>query len=299
MTSNKPNWLITVASWEDRFRLGTERLLAEHDIEHVVMFYYEESDIWSASNRTAVKEMFAKGGIMPREVPISFKDPVATWLALKSEVESTTPERLVPLVDFTTMPRDTLWGVLSLLHQYGHDVNYAYHRPENYASWLSRDPGRPRLVYTLSGLATLGNPTCLIVATGFDPERTRQLMWHYEPRHVKLGFQSGDQYENNEKNVDNHKRSLKDEYKEFDVEQFELDAYSKDQGLGVLSQLVGKWKGGCNVVMTSLGPKLGAIAMYEVHRRFQETSLVYTPASEFNREYSHGLLGTHQGVVKR
>lgn len=299
MTMNNPNWFITVASWEDRFRLGAERLLAKHTFERAVVFYYQENAEWTASNRATVGELFTREGVSHIEVPISFDDPVATWHALRSEVESTAQQSLLPLVDFTTMPRDTLWGLLSLLHENGFDVNYAYHRPENYAEWLSRDPGRPRLVYKLSGLATLGSPTCLVIATGFDPERTRQLMWHYEPRHVLLGFQTGEQYDNNAKNIENHKESLKDEYKEFDVEQFQLDAYAEDQGFESLFNQVKQRAQSCNVVMTSLGPKLSAIAMYEVHRQFPETSLVYTPSGEFNRDYSHGISETYQGVVKR
>lgn len=299
MTKHKPKCLITVASWEDRFRLGAERLLAEHAFQRAVVFYYVENAEWTAPNRQAVSMMFTQASVSLVEIPISFQDTASTWHALKSEVETAARLSLDPLVDFTTMPRDTLWGLLSLLHQHGSDVNYCYHRPATYGDWLSRDPGRPRLVYKLSGVASLGSPTCLIIATGFDPERTRQLMWHYEPRHVLLGFQTGDQYDNSTKNRENHEKSLKDEYKEFDVKPFDIDAYAEDQGFGPLLQLVEQWVVRCNVVMTSLGPKLGAIAMYEVHRRFPETSLVYTPSGEFNRDYSHGISQTHQGVVTR
>lgn len=299
MTKPKPNWLITVASWEDRFRLGTERLLDGHRFTHAVVLFYSESEDWTEQNRMAVRKMFERKGVAFHEREISFKDPVSTWHALQEEVAAVDDKTSDPLVDFTTMPRDTLWSLLSLLGQRGFNVNYAYHRPEDYAAWLSRDPGRPRLVYKLSGLATIGRPTCLIIATGFDPERTRQLMWHYEPRQVLLVFQSGEQYDNTLKNIEKHQVSLKEEYNEFDVEEFQLDAYSEDRGRAVLLELAKQRIEDCNVVMTSLGPKIGAIAMYEVHQAIPETALVYTPSGEFNRDYSNGISQTYEGIVSR
>ena len=41
--------------------------------------------------------------------------------------------------------------------------------------------------------------------------------------------------------------------------------------------------------MTSLGPKLSAIALYLLHRKYAGTSLVYAPSNEFNKDYSNGL----------
>lgn len=299
MTNPKPNWLITVASWEDRFRLGTERLLEQHELSDVVVFYYKESEDWTQPNRESVEEMCRQKGVTVREVKISFGDPVSAWHGLQSEVIAADRATKTPLVDFTTMPRDTLWSVLSLLGQYEFEANYVYHRPKDYADWLSRDPGRPRLVYKLSGVATLGKPTCLIIATGFDPERTRQMMWHYEPRHVLLVFQSGKQFGNAEKNIARHQKALKEEYTEFAVKEFELNAYADDHGRDVLAKLVEEWGTTCNVVMASLGPKLGAIGMYEVHEQFSETALSYTPSGEFNKDYSKGISQSYSGVVSK
>jgi hypothetical protein len=297
MTKPKPNWLITVASWEDRFRLGTERLIEQHQLSTATVFYYMEYDDWTKPNREAIARLFKQRGISAKEIPISFAKPVEAWHALRDEILLPGHASRIPVVDFTTMPRDTLWSALSLLSQLGVEVNYAYHRPDSYAEWLSRDPGRPRLVYKLSGIAALGKPTCLIIATGFDPERTRQMMWHYEPRQVLLGFQIGAQFANDEKNIARHQKSLKEEYAEFAVKEFHLDAYSDDRGRSVLAGVVDEWTKECNVVMTSLGPKLGAIAMYEVHRDFPESALTYTPSGEFNREYSNGIGESYAGLV--
>ena len=296
MTS--PSWFISVASWEDRFRLGTQRILESHSISQAILFYYLESKELTAENRKAVVKAFEQKGIEYKEVPISNGDPAAAWHLLATEA-SDVPANRNPLLDITTMPRDTIWYLMSLLEQQALTVKFVYHCPEVYGAWQSRDPGRPRLVYKLSGVAELGRSTCLIVVTGFDPERTRQLMWHYEPHQVILVFQSGEQYDNENKNIEKHRKALKDEYDEFDVQEQKVDAYSSDCGRSVLMKLVKEKTQESNVIMTSLGPKLGAIALYEVHCAFPETGLVYTPSGEFNLEYSKGLSDTVDGVVNQ
>ena len=163
--------------------------------------------------------------------------------------------------------------------------------------WLSRDPSRPRLVYKLSGVATLGRPICLIITTGFDPDRTRHLMWYYEPRTTLLGVQSGNQFDNQKQNIERHKDALNEEYAEFDVTEFPLDAYSEDHGESQLAHQIEQRYKTHNIVMTSLGPKLSAVALFRLHIKFPETALSYTPSHEFNRKYSTGISHSYSGVI--
>jgi len=41
--------------------------------------------------------------------------------------------------------------------------------------------------------------------------------------------------------------------------------------------------------MASLGPKLSAVALYRLHKKYPQTGLVYAPAKEFNPQYSYGI----------
>lgn len=201
------------------------------------------------------------------------------------------------MVDFTTMPRETLWGALSILRDQRRATSYVYHTPKDYhAEWLSQNPGRPRLVYKLSGIATLGRQTCLIISTGFDPERTRQLMWFYEPRRVLLGFQTGEQFQNQQKNIERHREALREEYREFEVQEFELDAYAEDREASLMKQVT-EFRDNHNIVMTSLGPKLGAIAHFRVQTQCPEAAMCYTPSNEFNVDYSKGIDRSYSGDI--
>ena len=43
------------------------------------------------------------------------------------------------------------------------------------------------------------------------------------------------------------------------------------------------------MIMSSLGPKPSAVALYKVCRKIPQVALVYAPSKEFNKEYSYGI----------
>ncbi len=75
-------------------------------------------------------------------------------------------------------------------------VTAIYNEPEVYGDWQSREPEKPRIVYKLAGLSKLGVPNRLLVTTGFDLERVRQLIAFYEPDKTALCVQTGAQQNN-------------------------------------------------------------------------------------------------------
>ena len=44
-----------------------------------------------------------------------------------------------------------------------------------------------------------------------------------------------------------------------------------------------------NIILSSLGPKIGSLALFLVKQRLPEVALAYAPSNEFNRDYSKGL----------
>ena len=288
--------LLTVASWEDRFRLGLYRHLQELKLSGLLMFYYTEYEQWTRAGREKAEHLCRERGISCEQVRISFDDPVQTWRIINEAISRQEGQDAV--LDCTTMPRETLWTCLELLRRQNAAVEYSYYSPKSYdPEWLSRDPGRPRLVYRLSGIAAIGRPTCLVIATGFDPERTRQLMWYYEPRIILIGFQSGERFGNREHNIDRHKEALRGEYREFNVMEFHVDAYSRDHGEASIKVQLSPFLETHNIVMTSLGPKLGAIALFRLHVTLPAIGLAYAPSHEFNENYSSGMAELYRGMI--
>jgi hypothetical protein len=277
--------MITVASWEERFVKGANQLLTQYNPKRLIMYFFEEYRDHTAANRSNLKQLCTRQSIELEEYELSFSDPSTNWTILYDTITRDEVEGRELIVDFTTMPREILWSLLDLLESYNAIIKYAYQTPERYSSvWLSRDPGRPRLVYKLAGEFRFGIQQALLILTGYDPERVDQLIRIFEPDVTILGIQTGEQFNNQSMNVDKYKQYSDDNT----VRLFNLDAYSDDHGFAEIEKQLKPLLEGYNIIMSSLGPKLSAIALYRLHKKYTHTALAYAPSKEFNLDYSVG-----------
>jgi hypothetical protein len=287
---------ITVASWEDRFYLGAEREFRASSPRSVLLYYSQEYHHWSRPNIDKFVSLCGKHRIGVEQEHFSLKDPARAWESLRSRLMVPTVARKRVTVDITTMPRDIIWFVFYFLRQANCSVQYIYHRPESYSlEWLSRDPGRPRLVYKMSGIARIGLSTTLVVMTGYDVRRTEQLIRFYEPKRTLLGIQMGEQHGNLAQNVQSHRELISEAE---GVSAFDVNAYDADHGLGALSgRLEQEDVRDTNIVMSSLGPKLSAVALFRYQEANPHVALSYAPSQEYNRDYSSGISQTLSGEL--
>jgi broad specificity phosphatase PhoE len=149
-------------------------------------------------------------------------------------------------------------------------------------------------VYRLAGISRLDVPTTLLIIAGYDTERTKQLVRYYEPRNLVIGLQSGEQYDNIKKNRDKNFMAFdrNDEIRWFDV-----DGYDLQNTIEAVEVNVKDFQKDTNVVLSSLGPKISALALYKYHLDHDNSALSYAPSNEFNRDYSHGLGETLSGQL--
>ena len=200
-------------------------------------------------------------------------------------------------VDISTMPRDIIWYLLWLLEQDSIEIRYVYHSPNSYGDdWLSRDPQAPRLVYKLSGIASPSDKTALLVTAGFDLQRVKRLIDWYEPAKLMIGLQSKSQFKQNEDEMKVHRDTFE---KEHNCMIFELDAFAEDRGMAALQRALKQLDPSYNLIMSSLGPKLTAIALYQLQRQNRKIGLVYAPSNQFSKEYSIGIGKCFKGILKR
>ena len=261
------------------------------------MFYYKEYAKWSAENRENVRRDCEDNGCVLHDEMISFKAPKESWEALVSEVKEIVSNDTIVTLDITTMPREAIWSICNILIQKGIQIQYVYFKPEEngYGTWLSREPGRPRILYRLGGIQHLGWPTALVVQTGYDIERVKQLIRFYEPEKVLLAVQTGDQLGNIEANKNKHQKAFGQDR---DVEMFDFDGYSLLDASDRLFDKVKPLAQEYNVILSSLGPKVGSLALFIVKQRIPEVALAYAPSNEFNREYSKGIGNCVHGILK-
>lgn len=292
---NHRDMLITVASWEDRFTLGFERIIKQFCPKVILMYFFKEYAEISHQNRIFIEEHCKHNNIEIIIVELSFEDSVTSWRILFDTIINGDFINKNIIVDISTMPREIIWTIFDLLEEKGANISYLYNKPKGYNDeWLSRDPGRPRLVFKLAGEARLGKPTLLLILTGFDPDRTDQLIHFFEPRKCFIGLQIGESFSNQKKNIEKHEARFG---KNPLIELFDIDAYSIDHGLVTIDNILKPYLINYNILMSSLGPKLSAVALYKIHKMYPQTALVYAPSGQFNRNYSHGIGGFIHGKL--
>ena len=95
--------------------------------------------------------------------------------------------------------------------------------------------------------------------------------------------------------METHREKIK---KVYACKFFDLDAYGEDRGLVAVRAQLEDMGSECNVIMSSLGPKLTAITLYRLQRVMPEVGLVYAPATEFSETYSFGIGDAYWGELK-
>ena len=259
------------------------------------MYFYEEYESATQKNRLEVEKICEERGIRLSKYKLTFSNPVTSWKVICNTTSSLDIVGNKIMVDITTTPREAIWTIFNFLEKPGVSISYIYHVPKGYnKEWLSRDPGKPRIVYKLGGLTKLGVPIKLLILSGYDIDRVKQMITFFEPKEVFIGNQ---QPINSEESLEYYKKTKK-EFEEYtEVKLFDIDAYASDHGLGIIEQKIGTLLDNSNFILTSLGPKLSAIALYRFHKAHPETALAYAPSKEFNPKYSFGIAETKEGIL--
>src|SRR5262245_30085402 len=110
-----PDLLATVASWEDRFLLGTKRVVGANRLSQAVVLYYDEYADATHTSRSAVESLCSQQNITCNSIRIAFSGPANSWRAIYNCITTTRRDGQNVIVDFSTMPRETLWVILSVL----------------------------------------------------------------------------------------------------------------------------------------------------------------------------------------
>ena len=287
-----PSVLIAFASWEDRFAEGVLRDLDELGCTEVVVFWYGSYRERTAATREHVRSMCQDRSVDYSEVELATDKPQENLRTLDLQTARMSERTSCVVTDISTMPREVIWHLFWLCERYPITLRYRYHSPHDYsADWLSRDPGRPRLVQKLSGIALPQAKTALLLAVGFDFQRVSQLVRFFEPTRLLLGLQADSPFPLNDPMMQRYVEGLRGET-------FSVDAFGEDHGFGVFASHVADLVGGYNVVLGSLGPKLSAVSLYRIRQQWPQVGLVYAPANDFNLEYSYGIGASFAGTME-
>lgn len=282
---SKMDFYITTSGWEDRSFLSADSTFKKHSIGNTIVFYTEEYQEKTAKNFSKIKQLSNNNNAQFTEVQLILSDHKLKWQKILKCLERV--RNATVLLDITTMPRDIIWYVLHFLMGKNCEISVIYGSPKKYGDWLSKDPGKPILLYNHSGITKLENQTALLIVSGFDVERASQLIQYYEPKKTYLALQSGEKYENHKKNIEKNIKYLSGLC---EIESFQFDSFSNDGGYRELVDKTHGFVHKYNVIASSLGPKPSAVALFRLNLKFPEIALCYVPSTTYNTEdYTSGL----------
>jgi len=274
------NILVIFPSWEERSLLGFLKDIEKYPkIKKVFLLEFEQpihtkeikSNICSMQNECKNKNINLEFSTIT--IP---KSDVESWRKLEFFVKNL-DSKVDILIDITTMPRNIIWTLLFFFRQTYSKATIIYHKPEEYGDWLSKDPDTPQLLFKHSGVIEFGKPTTLFVLSGYDEDRAIQLVNYFEPQKVIVGV------------CNQRKSSL---YGTENPEIINIEIYNDSWGYDVIEKKIKIILETSNLMVASLGPKIGSISVYQCFMKYPQMALAYVPCKEFNINYSKGILDT-------
>ncbi|MDR1181501.1 MAG: hypothetical protein LBL13_05955 [Bacteroidales bacterium] len=268
--------LIIFPSWEERSILGFQRDIEQYsNLSDVVLFKFEVSahPVKTDNNISEIKSMCPNKNIVFNDIVIPNSE-VEKWRKLEDFAKNLNVNANI-YVDITTMPRSIIWTLFFFFKQKYKQVTVIYHKPRSYSdTWLSKDPDIPQLLFKHSGIIEFGKPTTLFVLAGYDEDRVIQLINYYEPQNVIVG-------------ECNQRKSCK--YGIAKPEIFDIDEYDTTWGYNTIEPKIKNILETSNLIVASLGPKTGAISIYQCFMKYSQIALSYVPCKEFNIDYCNGI----------
>lgn len=289
--------ILTMASWEPRWRASTDALLAENPGAVLHILFSARYADWTQEPRAGVLASARTAGFEAKESAVDLEQPRTSWQAAVDAAKALHGSGVTSVaLDGTTMPREMTWFLLHVLGELGIDTDYAYVPAGSYGDWLSKESLQPRLVLKRSGIMLPDKPTCVVAMSGFDLGRLNQLVSYFEPARVEIARQVGERYENLGRNTPQLSEYAR-HANIFDFDGFDLTGQAHAVLRANVEPLVPEY----NVLLACLGPKLAAVTAFEIVDELPEVALVYIPSSSYNREYSKGEDMTRRTVrrVKR
>lgn len=128
------------------------------------------------------------------------------------------------------------------------------------------------------------------LVTGFDEDRTKYMLYKYEPQKVYLLVQEGEQFNNKQRNNESAHRLVCEDFglNKENIISKQIDSYSPDFGFEVIESVINE-ENQSNIILASFGPKPSAIAAYRCYMKHSEIALCYLPCKDYNVDYCQGI----------
>lgn len=237
------------------------------------------------------------------EVPVF--DPAKSWTACHNLFNKIFDSNV--LINISTMPRSIMWISFGLLEHNNCNISFIYARPASYGDNITGSPLSPWIQPKQSGIPDLDKPVALLISVGFDTDRTQQLIKYFSPEIIVMAGQAGTDYQTNERCTSEHIDKIVSKQQpcsfggctqqDCKASFVSIDSYSGDFGYSTIKPIAQDLLSNYNLVLSSLGPKPSAVAIYKIYKDFPVSALVYAPYKEISTNYSSGVKEYISGAV--
>ncbi len=186
---NKIDYLLICASFEDRC-LSLATPLKNVEFSTVGIFYFEKFEKFSHKNIEKLTHRFNTSPI-----PLDYSNPVTTADALIKLFDGDSqPGKKSVLIDISTFTRESLLITLRFLEFIKDRVSeiHLFYRAANVSRNLSDAVVSIRSVIGYMGDINIEDPLHLIILSGFEHERAKEIIDTLEPDHITIGCASKD-----------------------------------------------------------------------------------------------------------
>lgn len=183
----KIDYLLICASFEDRCLSLTDPLI-NIEFSKVGVFYFEKFKKFSQKNIEKLTHHFNTS-----PVPLDYSNPVSTADALIEFFDDQVQrEKRTVLIDISTFTRESLLITLRFLEFTKDTISdvYFFYRTANVSKNLSDAVVSIRSVIGYMGDVNIEDPLHLIILSGFEHERAKEIIDTLEPDHITIGCAS-------------------------------------------------------------------------------------------------------------
>jgi len=185
----KIDYLLVCASFEDRC-LSFATPITGVKFEKVGIFYFEKFEEFSRNNIKILTDHFQVDPI-----PLDYSNPLTTADSLIGLFnENPEADKKSVLIDISTFTRESLLITLKFLSFISDKISdiYIFYRTANVSNNLSDAVVSIRSVIGYMGDINIEDPLHLIILSGFEHERAKEIIDTLEPDHISIGYASKD-----------------------------------------------------------------------------------------------------------
>lgn len=275
------NSYIVLASWEDRFINSVKKDIDCSEINTVYCFYFEEFYGVTEKEIKKLQDFLTEKSINLVKIQLKFNDYIFSWKKVKDTFSSKIKENKVKL-NISTMTRNMIFCMLHFLIKGQIKYSVIYYPAKEHSNQPTTNPLKPHIVLQHGGIMYPEKKTFLVIFVGYDRERVDQLYNYFEPHKVHLVSV--------DKNFTNTPNNYSNAFNILNLENSSIPDPSHECTFNELNKiLTEEYLEKYNILLCSLGAKIGAIGIYKFYKSHPKTALLYAPSKDYDSAYSIGV----------